>query len=317
MRRLVAVTLLLAITIAHVRSDLAQMGDQQASFTLYSQADTAEEAEEPPGRARHAKTEAVGRAENPPHVQEDAVEETGVEEKPVQTHRKEAASHAEKKPSHREHSQTEATDAEVPKAPVRGHRTHTESTEHAEKKKQAHAPQQQHNKAEAGEEAKSHAEKPTKARAPHTQVSDATVHGVKTGNSHHEQAEMQQGRRSGKSSSRGTSNHSKAEATYWDARENAQALRNSLAPESLASKDAVITNGLQVWDLYGPDYNCPLLKERIGGCALSQWRCSGARHCVSVLHQGCAQLRSAQAIRNSMRWMCSPLRRCHLCTDTT
>jgi hypothetical protein len=41
-------------------------------------------------------------------------------------------------------------------------------------------------------------------------------------------------------------------------------MRDSLPAEVKSSERTLIGNDQRVWDLFGPDYNCPLLKERIG-----------------------------------------------------
>ena len=45
---------------------------------------------------------------------------------------------------------------------------------------------------------------------------------------------------------------------------SSHARRQSLPPEVFQSQYSNLTEGISVWDLYPPDYNCPLLKERVG-----------------------------------------------------
>lgn len=37
---------------------------------------------------------------------------------------------------------------------------------------------------------------------------------------------------------------------------------------ALQSKSSNLTDIVRVWDMYSPDYNCPLLKERVGEPAI-------------------------------------------------
>ena len=40
--------------------------------------------------------------------------------------------------------------------------------------------------------------------------------------------------------------------------------RKSFPPARFKTKFSNITDIVRVWDFYSPDYNCPLLKERVG-----------------------------------------------------
>ena len=40
--------------------------------------------------------------------------------------------------------------------------------------------------------------------------------------------------------------------------------RKTLPAEAFQSKFSNMTDIVRVWDFYSPDYNCPLLKERVG-----------------------------------------------------
>lgn len=40
--------------------------------------------------------------------------------------------------------------------------------------------------------------------------------------------------------------------------------RKTLPATALQSKFSNMTDIVRVWDFYSPDYNCPLLKERVG-----------------------------------------------------
>jgi len=40
--------------------------------------------------------------------------------------------------------------------------------------------------------------------------------------------------------------------------------RKSFPPATFKTKFSNITDIVRVWDFYSPDYNCPLLKERVG-----------------------------------------------------
>lgn len=42
------------------------------------------------------------------------------------------------------------------------------------------------------------------------------------------------------------------------------ASRLSLPAEVFQRQYSNLSEGISVWDLYPPDYNCPLLKERVG-----------------------------------------------------
>ena len=42
------------------------------------------------------------------------------------------------------------------------------------------------------------------------------------------------------------------------------ASRQSLPAEVFQRQSSNLTEGISMWDLYPPDYNCPLLKERVG-----------------------------------------------------
>ena len=41
--------------------------------------------------------------------------------------------------------------------------------------------------------------------------------------------------------------------------------RKSFPPARFKTKFSNITDIVRVWDFFSPDYNCPLLKERVGG----------------------------------------------------
>lgn len=62
--------------------------------------------------------------------------------------------------------------------------------------------------------------------------------------------------------------HGQSEASYWEARQQAQNLRIKLPETALTSHitDLTMTGGndLRIWDFFGPDYTCPFTKERVG-----------------------------------------------------
>ena len=56
------------------------------------------------------------------------------------------------------------------------------------------------------------------------------------------------------------------QAIYWEARALADEQRQQLPSSVLAATQTLLDGpGLtRVWDYYTPDYNCPLLKQRVG-----------------------------------------------------
>ena len=93
-----------------------------------------------------------------------------------------------------------------------------------------------------------------------------------------------------------TSNHGKAEAIYWDARHKANALRKTFPKSAFKSKHSNLTDIVRVWDFYAPDYNCPLLKERVGrslGSPLHALATSSICDCVAAVKTPEQQRRSA------------------------
>ncbi len=54
------------------------------------------------------------------------------------------------------------------------------------------------------------------------------------------------------------------EEIYWEARDKAKLLRQSLPATAFTTNESNLGMFLRVWDFYTPDYNCPVLKERVG-----------------------------------------------------
>ena len=58
------------------------------------------------------------------------------------------------------------------------------------------------------------------------------------------------------------------QATYWDARARADEQRKQLPSSAFTATETLLGDPgdprLRVWDYYTPDYNCPLLKQRVG-----------------------------------------------------
>ena len=61
--------------------------------------------------------------------------------------------------------------------------------------------------------------------------------------------------------------HKHTEAIYWEARLRAEEERKQLPAEAFTGSLTDLhhhRNYTRIWDFYTPDYNCPLLKERVG-----------------------------------------------------
>ena len=57
---------------------------------------------------------------------------------------------------------------------------------------------------------------------------------------------------------------STAELIYHEARAQSMIERNALSESISRGASTDLGNNQRVWDFFYPDYNCPLLKERIG-----------------------------------------------------
>ena len=54
------------------------------------------------------------------------------------------------------------------------------------------------------------------------------------------------------------------EISYWEARDRAQKERDALPASAFSTPNTDLGGFRRIWDFYTPDYNCPLLKERVG-----------------------------------------------------
>ncbi len=54
------------------------------------------------------------------------------------------------------------------------------------------------------------------------------------------------------------------ELSYWQARKRAQKERDALPESAFTTPNTDLGGFRRIWDFYTPDYNCPLLKERVG-----------------------------------------------------
>ncbi|CAK0783873.1 hypothetical protein CVIRNUC_007073 [Coccomyxa viridis] len=113
------------------------------------------------------------------------------------------------------------------------------------------------------EEGAHHVQKGAQPHGAPAKASESRAHVVIDEHAHHKQADGQHGAQERKAA-RPSSNHGKAEAIYWEGRERAEAARLSLPAEVFQRQYSNLSEGISVWDLYPPDYNCPLLKERVG-----------------------------------------------------
>lgn len=60
------------------------------------------------------------------------------------------------------------------------------------------------------------------------------------------------------------SRRAQTEISYWEARDKAQAEREKLPASAFTIAVTDLGDLRRIWDFYTPDYNCPLMKERIG-----------------------------------------------------
>lgn len=60
------------------------------------------------------------------------------------------------------------------------------------------------------------------------------------------------------------SRRSQTETVYWEARDRAQKERDALPASAFSTPNTDLGGFRRIWDFYTPDYNCPLLKERVG-----------------------------------------------------